>query len=201
LVVLLVACGGSAARSSKPSPSASGAAGDVASVAGSPNLPASAGGAAGTSAGGAGGVLALAGAEASDAGAGGQPTAPACLGLDCLANAELLYLPDREWQRTAAASGTGELLEADYTPVLGPTWHAKFSSNALAVDLTPTAGGDTVHGTRDAKRTDRAWFELSLFAGGRFVVQASSGELQAEYTIYGSGAPIVSSTRGLVQNP
>jgi len=94
-----------------------------------------------------------------------------------------------------------ELQEADYTPLLGPTWRAKFSSDALALDLTPTAGGDAVHGTRDTKRTDSAWFELELFAGGRFVVQASSSELQAEYTVYGSGTPIISSTRGLLESP
>ena len=94
-----------------------------------------------------------------------------------------------------------ELQEADYTPLQGPTWRAKFSIDALGVDLTPTAGGDTVHGTRDTKRADSAWFGLELFAGGRFVVQASSRELRAEYTIYGSGSPIISSTRGSLQSP
>jgi hypothetical protein len=96
---------------------------------------------------------------------------------------------------------TDELSEADYKAVSGPTWLAVFSSDALEVDLTPSAGGAPVHGTRDQKRKDRAWFELTLFAGGRFVVQASGAELGAEYTTYGSGNPIIGSTRGLLQAP
>jgi hypothetical protein len=138
-------------------------------------------------------------AAAADGGAGQSGSAP-CTELGCLADAELLYVPNREWQRTAA-SQTSELLEADFTPLLGPTWRVKVSSDALALDLTPSAGGDTVHGVRDQKQTDRAWYELGLFAGGRFVVQAKAGQLQAEYTIYGSGVPIVGSTRGLLTNP
>ena len=94
-----------------------------------------------------------------------------------------------------------ELSEADYQPLSGPSWLAKFSADALAVDLTPVAGGATVHGTRDQTREGRAWFELVLFAGGRFVVQASSSELHAEYTNYGSGMPIIGSTRGLLLAP
>lgn len=200
--MLLVACGGSAARNTKPAPSVGGAAGEPSGAAGSSNLAgAGEGGAAGVSAGGASGVPGTAGAEANDAGAGGEAGSPACAGLECLAGAELIYVPDREWQRPAAGNPMAELQEADYTPLLGPTWRAKFSSDALALDLTPTAGGDTVHGTRDAKRQDRAWFELALFAGGRFVVQASSNELQAEYTTYGSGSPIIGSTRGLLKSP
>lgn len=199
-ILLLVACGGSAARNTKPAPSVGGAAGEPSSAAGTPNGAGTGeGGAAGVGA--ASGAAAIAGAEASDAGAGGQPGSPTCDGLDCLAGAELIYVPDREWQRPASGTPMVELQEADYTPLQGPTWRAKFSIDALAVDLTPTAGGDTVHGTRDTKRADSGWFGLELFAGGRFVVQASSRELRAEYTIYGSGSPIISSTRGLLKSP
>lgn len=184
-----------------------GAAGEPSAAAGAVNALPDEGGAGGTNSGvgGAGGgadagAAGAAGAEASAAGAGGQP---ACVGLDCLAGADLLYVPDRAWQRpTGAPNDTNaQLSEADYTPLAGPTWRAKFSSDARALDLTPSAGGDTVHGTRDPQRQDQAWFELSLFAGGRFLVQASANELQAEYTTYGSGMPIVSSTRGRLESP
>jgi hypothetical protein len=36
----------------------------------------------------------------------------------------------------------------------------------------------------------------NLFAGGRFVVWSSDGGFEAEYTVYGSGVPIISSERG-----
>jgi len=221
VVLLVVACGGTA-RSTKPLLAVGGAADESTSVAGAGA--ASLGREGGASAGGLGtGGMGAAGVGASAGGvtaggvgaagengdamaggassaAGGEPSVVACEGLGCLAGAELLYRPDREWQHTAADTSS-ELAEADYEARLGPTWLAKLSSDAQSLDLTPTAGGDTVHGTRDLQRLDRAFFELSLFAGGRFVVQAVEGELRAEYTVYGSGFPIVSSTRGLLVGP
>ena len=71
-----------------------------------------------------------------------------------------------------------------------------FSDDAQAVSLTPVAGGDTVGGTRKTPTADQARFELALFAGGRLVVKPGESAFQAEYTVYGSGAPILSSTRG-----
>ncbi|HEY5377515.1 MAG TPA: hypothetical protein VIK01_27735 [Polyangiaceae bacterium] len=217
IALLFIACGGKAAPTPKGSPNVGGAAGEPSAAAGASSVEvageggsaagASGGGAAGASVGGVGGVggaadaAGAAGAEPSAAGAGGQAVL-VCAGLDCLAGAELVYVPDRAWQRPAApVSITNELSEADYQPLLGPTWLATFSSDAASVDLTPVAGGATVHGTRDQQREGRAWFELGLFAGGRFVVQASSAELHAEYTNYGSGTPIVASTRGLLETP
>jgi len=211
----LLACGGNAARSAQPSPATAGTAGASVSVAGSGAAPVEAeGGAGGVSAGGvsAGGVSAggvsAGGVSAGEdggvpgsAGAGGELALPGCVGLACLAGAELLYVPDREWQSTGSTSQAGELAEADYQPLLGPTWRATFSADAQAVDLTPSAGGATVHGTRTQKDQDRAFFELELFAGGRFWVTASASELHAEYTAYGAGAPIASSTRGLLVEP
>jgi hypothetical protein len=202
-----MACGGTASHAPKSAPEVGGAAGEPSGAAGTAPSAAAAGGSGNGGVGGAGGAEAevageagAAGVEAGAAGAAGQPSS--CVGLECLAGAELIYVPDRAWQRPAGAVNmSSELAEADYQPLLGPTLRAKFSSDAQSLDLTPTAGGDTVHGTRDATRTDRAWFDLTLFAGGRFVVQVNANELQAEYTAYGSGTPIVSSTRGLLENP
>jgi len=200
-----MACGGTASHAPKSAPEVGGAAGEPSGAAGT--APSAAGGSGNGGVGGAGGaeaeVAGAGGVEAGAAGAAGAAGQPSsCVGLECLAGAELIYVPDREWHRPAGAVNmNSELAEADYQPLLGPTFRAKFSSDAQSLDLTPTAGGDTVHGTRDATRTDRAWFELVLFAGGRFVVQASANELHAEYTAYGSGMPIVSSTRGLLENP
>ena len=200
MALWLLACGGNAARSAQPSPATAGTAGASVSVAGSGAAPVEAeGGAGGVSAGGV--SAGEDGGVPGSAGAGGELALPGCVGLACLAGAELLYVPDREWQSTGSTSQAGELAEADYQPLLGPTWRATFSADAQAVDLTPSAGGATVHGTRTQKDQDRAFFELELFAGGRFWVTASASELHAEYTAYGAGAPIASSTRGLLVEP
>jgi hypothetical protein len=71
----------------------------------------------------------------------------------------------------------------------------------MAVELQPSAGGATVHGARNPAHADRAWYELELFAGGRFVVQLAGDQFVAEHTIYGSGSPILSSTRGTLNEP
>ena len=118
-----------------------------------------------------------------------------------MAGAELIYWPDREWQRATANPASQELLEADYQPKMASAWNVKFSSDARQIVLTPAAGGNAVHGARDLQHTDRAWFDLMLSTGGRFVVQVGAPEFQAEYTAYGSGVPIVSSTRGALRAP
>ena len=118
-----------------------------------------------------------------------------------MAGAELVYWPDREWQRATANPASNELLEADYEPKIASAWDVKFSSDARQIVLTPRAGGNAVQGVRDMQHTDRAWFELMLAIGGRFVVQVGAAEFQAEYTAYGSGVPIVSSTRGDLKAP
>ncbi len=133
--------------------------------------------------------------------AGGEPGARSCVGLDCLAGAELTYEPTQTWHAPPGRfDAAGELAEADYTPMPGATIALKFSDDATQLQLTPTAGGATVTGTRNLARTDRAWYELQLFAGGRFVVQVGANQFTAEHTIYGSGRPILSSTRGVLKD-
>jgi len=206
LTLLLVACGGTARSGSRGAPGSSVAGGDgtggdesnsvggqANGTAGEPSL-----GAAGGAPGGAGGEPSSAGVEPGGAGAGGQSIQ--CAGLDCLAGAHLIYQPNRTWHAPAGPlSASSELAEADYTPMQGQPIALTFSDDAMAVQLQPTAGGASVLGERSPARTDRAWYELALFAGGRFVVQLADGQLVAEHTVYGSGSPIVSSTRGTLE--
>jgi hypothetical protein len=112
----------------------------------------------------------------------------------------LVYWPDREWQRTTSST-SNELLEADYKQKMASAWDVKFSDDARQIVLTPRAGGNALPGVRDMQRTDRAWFDLTLAIGGRFVVQVDGSHFQAEYTVYGSGMPIISSTRGALTAP
>ncbi len=133
------------------------------------------------------------------AGAGGQATS--CVGLDCLAGAHLVYQPTRIWHAPAGPINSSELAEADYSALQGQPIALTFSDDGLHLQLQPTAGGATVLGERDSLHTDRAWYELELFAGGRFVVQlAADGQFEAEHTVYGSGSPIISSTRGVLKD-
>jgi hypothetical protein len=138
-------------------------------------------------------------------GEGGQAADAICAELSCLAGAALVYQPTREWQRPPGSTSViGELSETDYTPSVGPTATLKFSGDAQYVQLVPTAGGvpieggEVVGGTRDPKFLDRAYFDLSHFAGGRFEIKVRAGKLEAEHTIYGAGVPVISSTRGVL---
>ena len=201
LALLLVACGGSARSGDHGLPSSAagmdGTGGDAPnSVGGQPNGDA---GEPSLGATGGGGEPSSGGSEPASAGAGGESTR--CVGLDCLAGAHLIYQPTRSWHApTGAISTTGELSEADYTPMQGQPIALTFSDDALAVELQPTAGGALVLGERNPTHTDRAWYELDLFARGRFVVQMADGQFVAEHTVYGSGTPIVTSTRGTLTN-
>ena len=226
LSVLLAACGKSTGNAPNGLPHAGGAGGEPDNAAGMPEggvsagsggrvaaAGASAGGVAGASAGGvagasAGGVAGAStggaeGAEGGAAGAAGLAGSGPCLELSCLAGGQFVYVPTRQWQSSATPAGKPdavELSEADYAPLLGPRYNVTFSGDAQHVEVTPSAGGDTVQGTRRTPPVDQARFELELFAGGRFVVQLGNAAWQAEYTVYGSGRPIVSSTRGELQS-
>ncbi|MEO7036493.1 MAG: hypothetical protein ABI548_21290 [Polyangiaceae bacterium] len=215
--VMVLGCGGSAVG--EPSSGAGAPSGGQLQAVGSAGTSSSGAGAAngGTAAAGgaaAGGAAAesgsggntssggtLQGQAAGASGAAGQPASSDCVELSCLAGAEFIYQPTRQWQSSGAVQDSNSLSEADYTPRLADALSLKFSSDATQLEITPTAGGQAVLGTRDAQRSDRAWYNLKLFAGGRFVVQANGGAFQAEHTIYGSGAPILSSTRGALEAP
>jgi hypothetical protein len=91
-----------------------------------------------------------------------------------------------------------ELAEKDYSPLVADAIPISFAPGAASLQIMPV-NGTIVRGKRDPNRTDAAWFDLDGFAGGRFVVKANGAELDAEYTLYGSGRPILSSTRGTIE--
>lgn len=53
--------------------------------------------------------------------------------------------------------------------------------------------GTLMEGTEEYKEYD---LDKGLFADGRFVVWITDSNFEAEYTVYGSGAPIIRSERG-----
>lgn len=107
---------------------------------------------------------------------------------------------DRAWDR-----GSGEvqfpddpLDEEGYEPLDAQVAYAITLSNAGTRIAIVEPGAGPVTGQLHASTTTAIDFDLSdgLFAGGRFVVWVGDAGLQAEYTIYGSGVPIIGSVRG-----
>lgn len=72
-----------------------------------------------------------------------------------------------------------------------------FSGSGQNVSITP--GPVLGEKTKDGKESK--YYELNdgLFAGGRFIVWKDKNEFEAEYTIYGSGFPIIKSERGRLE--
>jgi hypothetical protein len=76
-------------------------------------------------------------------------------------------------------------------------YEVTFSENGRIITIE-TIVKDTVGGERvnDGEASKRYALDEGLFAGGRFIVWISNGSFEAEYTVYGSGVPIIRSERG-----
>ncbi|MFH1809880.1 MAG: hypothetical protein ABIJ09_14135 [Pseudomonadota bacterium] len=115
-----------------------------------------------------------------------------------------LYLAGREWTSGMGQAGVGlpqdELDESLYVP-LDPLrrYQVEFLDGDTRVHLINRDGGDPLGGERADDELGRLRFELDqgVFAGGRFVLWFDGEDRAAELTIYGSGLPIVASTRGV----
>jgi hypothetical protein len=113
---------------------------------------------------------------------------------------------DRQGDSEDAEDTFGFLPETSYHPVEdGPTYRVAVSEEGTRVSF---GGGRTtydavVSGKQTSTADGRLTYDLTgLFAGGRFVVWKNAEGLQGEFTIYGSGRPIISSERGrLVRAP
>jgi hypothetical protein len=69
-----------------------------------------------------------------------------------------------------------------------------FSNDGKSVTIDP----GSIKGNLMSNVGNKKQYELSegLFAGGRFLVWEKDGNFEAEYTVYGSGVPILGSQRG-----
>lgn len=72
-----------------------------------------------------------------------------------------------------------------------------FSEKGQRINIEPASVG----GEKIITNEEKLYYELDegLFAGGRFIIWISNDEFNAEYTIYGSGVPIVKSERGVLK--
>jgi len=127
------------------------------------------------------------------------------IAVDCQCGADLPAFADGNWEMHVDRKWKGlpgdvqfptdPLDEEDYEPVDdGPVYAVVVSGGGQSVEV----GDEPVVGVLEPGQPGEWLFNLTegTFAGGRFVVWSSESALQAEFTIYGSGVPIVSSERG-----
>jgi hypothetical protein len=90
------------------------------------------------------------------------------------------------------------LQESDYSESNEGIQHeVTFSENGQIVSINPgsVSGGKT----NDGQKSKLYKLTENLFAGGRFIVWINNKDFEAEYTVYGSGIPIISSERGKLE--
>jgi len=90
------------------------------------------------------------------------------------------------------------LQESDYIPTSEViSYDVIFSEDGQTVMIEP----GSVTGEKISDGEESKLYELveGLFAGGRFVVWKNHEDFEAEYTIYGSGIPIIRSERGKLE--
>ena len=110
----------------------------------------------------------------------------------------LTYWVTTEWGPSDGGFRTFVPAEQDYVTV---TPYAKdsvvFSADGSAVQVTAVQGGSApVAGTRTSTDQGRWTYRLEYFAGGELVVWSSGTTILASETRYGSGVPVIESTRG-----
>ena len=107
---------------------------------------------------------------------------------------------DRQGDLAGVQFPSDQLAESDYQPIEdGPTVTVAISEDGAEVAIEWTTAFERISatGTRKSVAANLISYDLgSLFAGGRFVVWREGAGLQAEFTMYGSGLPIVLSYRG-----
>lgn len=88
-----------------------------------------------------------------------------------------------------------QLEENDYEVVHhGSEYEVSFSKDLQTISIMQDSiSGTIMEGTEEYKKYD---LDKGLFAGGRFVVWITDSKFEAEYTVYGSGVPIIRSERG-----
>lgn len=89
------------------------------------------------------------------------------------------------------------LLESHYIPIVERFgYEVTFSQSGEFITIMP----GNVRGIRIyiGEKSIRYDLNEGLIAGGRFITWISNNEFEAEYTVYGSGIPIITSERGVL---
>ena len=122
----------------------------------------------------------ISGCGKEDKSTGNNSQIPPCAG-------EYVFTVTDTLKRQSAAGG-------QYFPdSSGRSYCVRFYSGKDSVSLK----GDSVIGVLDTIRNDSLIYAIvNLFAGGRFIAWPDTAPSRAEYTVYGSGLPVVWSERG-----
>jgi len=102
---------------------------------------------------------------------------------------------DRRSENPSVKYPNDQLLENDYEALVnGPSYELSFDEDKQAFLIVTL----DVSGVLVANEESIKIYELDsgLFAGGRFIIWISDDTIEAEYTVYGSGVPILTSERG-----
>jgi hypothetical protein len=88
-----------------------------------------------------------------------------------------------------------QLEENDYVEINHDSeYEVSFSEDMQTISIMhDSISGTIMEGAEKYKRYD---LDKGLFAGGRFVIWITDSKFEAEYTVYGSGVPIIRSERG-----
>ncbi len=115
--------------------------------------------------------------------------------LNPLCGNELTLEVDRISEHPDVQVPFDRLDETGYAAVENATaYQVSFSEDMRTVCIMPdSVSGILVENTEDYMAYD---LNSGLFAGGRFLLWINDGRFEGEYTIYGSGVPIISSERG-----
>ena len=87
------------------------------------------------------------------------------------------------------------LTEKNFNPIeFTSEYEVSFSEDLQTIYLSR----DSISGTIVSEDESQRLYDLKagLFAGGRFIVWIVNDGFEAEYTVYGSGVPIIQSERG-----
>jgi hypothetical protein len=90
------------------------------------------------------------------------------------------------------------LYESNYTVINEDIRHeVTFTEDGKMISIKP----GPVMGEKTKDGEISKYYELvdGLFAGGRFIIWINNEKFEAEYTIYGSGLPIIKSERGKLE--
>lgn len=91
-----------------------------------------------------------------------------------------------------------QIIENEYIEIYhGSEYEVSFSKDMQTISIM----NDSISGliVEDNEEYKKYGLDKGLFAGGRFVVWITDGLFEAEYTIYGTGVPIIRSERGYLK--
>ena len=117
------------------------------------------------------------------------------------------FVVKAEWHRPSTPEGVpGDALrDADFTQIAeARRYQVQLSEDGQSATITSESGSPTrvYTGSREASTDHALHYSLSAgaFAGGRFLLSGGAPEYTADLTLYGSGVPVVSSERGVLQH-